>query len=90
MIQERIDQIPLRYRFGALYTLFGAAAVALIALAAYLGTSNVIRQTRTVHVKQSFGTPDQSVAGAQVNPALDGLVCDIYSQSTSHTVVCHS
>ena len=90
MIADAIDSIPIRYRFGALYALLGTVAVAMVALAAYLGTSNVIVQTRTVHVKPSYGTPDQTVAGTQINPALSGLQCDIYSHSRSHTIICHA
>ena len=40
-----------------------------------------------VKVERSWGTPTQSVDGAQVSESLAGLRCDVYQ--ARKTVVCH-
>ena len=43
--------------------------------------------TRTVHVARSWGKPNTTVDGAQVNAQLAGFKCDVYQQR--QTIVCH-
>lgn len=90
MIQERIDSIPLNYRFNAVYVLLALSGVAALAAAAYLGTSNVIVQTHTRVVKQTWGKPDQTISSANFDAAAAqvGLTqCDWYA--SKHSLVCH-
>lgn len=69
-------------------TLALAAVAFLVGFAAnYEMRATVIRQTTVKHVASSWGKPDQTVDGGQVNPALAGTKCDIYQ--SRKTVVCH-
>jgi hypothetical protein len=63
---------------------------AVVAFAGGLLThAPTIHVKRTVHttIAEQYGKPTQSIDGAQITPALKGLVCDIYQ--TKATIICH-
>jgi hypothetical protein len=69
----------------------GLAAVAmgisfgggLLAHAPTVYTRTVVHTT----IAQQYGHPSTSIAGAKVNPALNGLTCDVYQSRA--TIICH-
>lgn len=79
--------MKISYRFAAIYaSLFGIVAVVSFG-GWYLGGQHYVNRTHVVKVEKSWGTPDETIAGAQVNEALSALTCDVYG--SKNTVVCH-
>jgi hypothetical protein len=55
----------------------------------FLPRAQTVRYTQTVNrsIQRQYGNPSTSIAGAKVNPALNGLTCDVYQSRA--TIICH-
>lgn len=89
MIDWAIGHVPVKHRTDGFVYLFVAAAFAIGFATNLLYRSHTYTQVRVTHpsVTQTLGRPDQSVAGAQINQALTGLVCDVYQ--ARRVIYCH-
>jgi hypothetical protein len=78
--------VPLEWRFVLLAC---AGAVLVLGCGIYVGLQlhapTITRTQQVVHapatgaaLAAAWGTPDQSVAGAQISPSLKGLTCDVW------------
>ena len=89
MIDWAIGHVPVKHRADVFTYLFIVAAFAVGFATNMLYREHVVTQVRVTHpsVSQLLGRPDQSVAGAQINQALTGLMCDVYQ--AKRVIYCH-
>jgi hypothetical protein len=86
---SRIPTVSVDNRVDIITWCLVAIAFAAGVGAGFLPRAQVVEHT-TIHsrsIQEQYGHPSTSIAGAKVNPALNGLTCDVYQSRA--TIICH-